>query len=70
MDLNLLYFRHQHLLMRAKASRTCQDRTAHLDGAAHLAQDIAAYQRRAGAAAATGWNAAATDSRLTCGAAA
>ncbi|MFM2301776.1 MAG: hypothetical protein RLZZ84_1512 [Pseudomonadota bacterium] len=70
MDLNLLYFRHQRLLMRAAATRRCADRNVHLDGAAALARDIAGYQRRAGAGAAAGWKAQSALPHPKCGAAA
>lgn len=56
MDLNSLYTNHQLLLMRANAS-TCRDvRDGHLARADAVAGQIAAIQRKSGAAAERAWS--------------
>lgn len=57
MDLNDLYFRHQISLMRAKAAPDDRARGTHQGLADELAQRIGAWQQRAGATAASMWNA-------------
>jgi len=56
MDLNELYHQHQVAVMNAAGATTHQLRERLLHRAGRLALDIARFQHRSGAAAASMWN--------------